>query len=151
MRKIELSPELFDEVLGERERGIETPLEGGLALLADEGIRIFTLGKEQETDFPPFASFGERILKRTPRCGTSGPVAVEGEYNFVYQLKDTAQMLRRSGGSERRHAIRHSELMEPHGIHVAFHHEKPPELRAALADLEEPIKLPTLVKEHGLG
>ena len=143
--------ELADQVIRQRNGCADTRFEGLRAFLADQRVRIVTVGQEEKAELAALLHLADRVLERAPGRGAPGTVAVEAEYDLTHQPEDPLQVLGGRGGTERCHGVGDPRLVQTHDIHVALDHQQPREIARRLACLVQTVELAALVEELGLG
>ena len=151
MGKVSLRRDLLHEIFGQRQRALETLLEGLLALGAHQGVWIVAFGQEEKAQLPPLSHLRQGIVQSPPRRRADRAFAIEGKDDFIDQTKRALEVLGSGRRAERRHGVLDSGLMQSNHIHVALDHHQAAQRLSALAYLVEAVQLAPLVKEARLG
>src|SRR5690606_23211088 len=124
---------------------------GVLALMADQAVRVLTLGEEHEAHVTPVLQYRQAGLQRAPGCLATGIVPVETEDDGVDHAEQPLEMLFAGGRAECGDRIGDAVLGQCDHIHVAFHHQNVVQLTVLAAGLVQAIQLPALLEHRRFG
>lgn len=148
--RVRLVAQLLEEVVRQR-LGVlvDAGHESVGAFGADQAIRVFALGQEQEARPAPILQAGQCGLQGAPGSLATSLVTVEAEQDTRHHAKQALEMFLAGCGAEGCHRVAQALLGQGDDVHIALDHDDLIEVAVVLSRFEQAVEFLAFVKDRG--